>query len=112
MSTLLSSKRFRPSPRFVVFDVPVLLGTELRSLPRQERRERLALLGPAFDVPLQLSTLVIPPVSRVEQMSDGRVEGIVLKDRTSIYRDGTRVRWSKVKEPSWYQREAWRFDRR
>ena len=44
--------------------------------------------------------------------TDGRLEGIVLKDRTSTYRDGTRVGWSKVKDRSWYEREAWRFDRR
>ena len=73
---------------------------------------RLELLARAFDVPLELSLLVNPSVSLVEQMTDGRLEGIVLKDRTSTYRDGTRVGWSKVKDRSWYEREAWRFDRR
>jgi hypothetical protein len=63
-------------------------------------------------VPLELSPLVEPSVSLVEHMADGRLEGIVLKDRTSTYRDGTRVGWSKVKDRSWYEREAWRFDRR
>jgi hypothetical protein len=53
-----------------------------------------------------------PSVSLVEHMEDGRFEGIVLKDRTSSYRDGTRVGWSKVKDRSWYEREEWRFDRR
>ena len=48
----------------------------------------------------------------VEDMADGRLEGIVLKDRTSTYRDGTRAGWTKVKDRSWYEREAWRFDRR
>jgi len=38
--------------------------------------------------------------------------GVVLKERTSVYRDGARVGWSKVKDGSWYEREAWRFDRR
>ena len=61
---------------------------------------------------LELSSLVNPSVSLVEQMTDGPLEGIVLKDRTSTYRDGTRVGWSKVKDHSWYEREAWRFDRR
>jgi len=112
MSALLGSKRFRPSLRFVVFDVPVLLGADLRGLPWEERRERLELLASAFDVPLELSPLVDPSVSLVEQMTDGRLEGIVLKDRRSAYRDGTRVGWSKVKDSSWYEREAWRFDRR
>jgi ATP-dependent DNA ligase len=45
-------------------------------------------------------------------MTDGRLEGIVLKDRTSTYRDAMRAGWSKVKERSWNEREAWRFDRR
>ena len=68
MSALLGSKRFRPSLRFVVFDAPVLLGTDLRGLPWQERRDRLELLARAFDVPLELSPLVDPSVSLVEQI--------------------------------------------
>jgi ATP-dependent DNA ligase len=112
MSALFGSKRFRPSLRFVVFDAPVLLGADLRGLSWQERRERLELLAGAFDMPLTISPLVHPSVSLVEQMTDGRLEWIVLKDRTSTYRDGTRVGWWKVKDRSWYEREAWRFDRR
>jgi ATP-dependent DNA ligase len=112
MSALLGSMRFRPSLRFVVFDVPVLLGADLRDLPWQERRDRLELLARAFDVPLELSPLVDPSASLVQHMESGRLEGIVLKDRMSTYRDGTRVGWSKVKDRSWYEREAWRFDRR
>jgi ATP-dependent DNA ligase len=46
-----------------------------------------------------LSPLVEPSVSLVEHMEDGQLEGIVLKDRASTYRDGTRVGWSKVKGP-------------
>jgi ATP-dependent DNA ligase len=45
-------------------------------------------------------------------MQAGILEGIVLKDRRSTYRDGSRAGWSKVKDASWYQREAWCFDRR
>jgi hypothetical protein len=66
----------------------------------------------AFELPLELSPLVDPSVWLVQQMESGRLEGIVLKDRTSTYRDRTRVGWSKVKDRSWYDREAWRFDRR
>jgi ATP-dependent DNA ligase len=40
------------------------------------------------------------------------MKGIVLKDRHGAYRDGSRRGWSKVKDPSWHEREAWRFDRR
>jgi hypothetical protein len=87
---------------------PSLLGTDLRGLPWQERRERLELLARAFDVPLELSPLVEPAVGLVEKMTDGRLEGIVLKDRTSTYRDGSRAGWTKVKDRSWYEREAWR----
>lgn len=112
MAALLGSKRLRADLRFVVFDVPFLLGADLRGLTWQERRERLELLAQAFEVPLELSPLVEPSVALVEQMADGRLEGIVLKDRTSTYRDGSRAGWTKVKDRSWYEREAWRFDRR
>jgi ATP-dependent DNA ligase len=112
MSALLGSKTHRPSLRFVVFDVPVLVGVDLRSMPWQARRERLELLARAFDVPLELSPLVEPRTALVEAMQEGRLEGIVLKDRTSTYRDGSRAGWTKVKDRSWYEREAWRFDRR
>src|SRR3954469_7877608 len=44
-------------------------------------------------------------------MMDARIECIVLKDRQSTYRDGSRARWYKVKDRGWYEREAWRFDR-
>ena len=42
----------------------------------------------------------------------GRLEGIVLKDRTSTYREGSRAGWTKVKDRTSYEREAWWFDRR
>jgi hypothetical protein len=35
-------------------------------------------------------------------ITDGRLEGIVLKDRTSAYRDGSQRGWWKVKDPRWY----------
>lgn len=40
------------------------------------------------------------------------LEGLVLKDRTSTYREGSRIGWVKVKDSRWYEREAWRFKRR
>ena len=30
---------------------------------------------------------------------------------TVPYRDGSRAGWFKVKDRSWYEREAWRFER-
>jgi ATP-dependent DNA ligase len=112
MAALLGSKLHRERLRFVVFDVPILAGVDLRALSWQERRARLELLAQAFDVPVELSPLVEPSRGLVDQMADGRLEGIVLKDRTAPYRDGSRVGWHKVKATSWYEREAWRFDRR
>jgi ATP-dependent DNA ligase len=112
MATLYGSRRHRDRLRFVVFDVPVLAGVDLRSLPWHERRERLELIAQAFDVPLELSPLVEPSRGLVDQMADGRLEGIVLKYRTAPYRDGSRAGWAKVKDRSWYEREASRFDKR
>jgi bifunctional non-homologous end joining protein LigD len=112
MAALFGSKRHRDRLRFVVFDVPVLAGVDLRLLPWHERRERLELLAQAFDVPVELSPLVEPSTGLFEAMQDGRLEGIVLKDRTAPYRDGSRLGWHKVKDTSWYEREAWRFDRK
>jgi bifunctional non-homologous end joining protein LigD len=112
MAALFGSKRHRADLRLVVFDVPILAGVDLRPLPWQERRERLELVSQAFDVPLELSPVIDPIRGLAIDMADGRLEGIVLKDRTSTYRDGSRAGWHKVKDPSWIAREAWRFDRR
>lgn len=112
MAALYGSKRHRDQLRFVVFDLPVLAGVDLRPLRWHERRERLELLAQAFDVPLELSPVVEPCAELAAGMINGRLEGIVLKDRTSPYRDGSRAGWWKVKDRSWYEREAWRFGRR
>jgi ATP-dependent DNA ligase len=55
---------------------------------------------------------VEPSRGLVEAMEEGRLEGIVLKDRTAPYRDGSRAGWHKVKDRGWYEREAWRFENR
>jgi ATP-dependent DNA ligase len=94
-----------------VFDVPFLAGVDLRPLSWQERRERLELLSEAFEPPYELSPVVTPDPSLVEAMVAGDLEGLVLKDRTSPYRDGSRLGWTKVKDAGWYAREAWRFRR-
>jgi ATP-dependent DNA ligase len=112
MPALLGSKRYGDLLRFVVFDVPVLAGVDLRGLPWAERRDRLELLADAFEPRLELSPLVEPSVALARAMEDGVIEGLVIKDRTSAYRDGGRGGWFKVKDRSWYEREAWRFDRR
>jgi bifunctional non-homologous end joining protein LigD len=60
MAAILGSKRYRPSLRFVVFDVPFLAGVDLRGLPWQERRDRLELLSRAFAEPYELSPVIEP----------------------------------------------------
>jgi bifunctional non-homologous end joining protein LigD len=112
LSALLGSKQHGERLRYVVFDVPVLAGVDLRRLTWQERRDRLELLAQAFEPPVYLSPLVEPSVDIARQIVDGFLEELVLKDRTSPHRDGSRPGWWKVKDRSWYEREAWRFDRR
>ena len=112
MAALQGSARHGDALRVHVFDVPMLAGVDLRRLPWEGRRERLQLLAQAFEPPYELVPLVQPVPSLAEDMAAGVIEGIVLKDRRSPYRDGSRAGWSKVKDPSWYERESWRFDRR
>jgi hypothetical protein len=80
MAALFGSKMHRADLRLVVFDVPVLAGLDLRTLPWQERRDRLELLAQAFEVPLELSPVIEPTRDLAVDMVDGRLEGIVLKD--------------------------------
>jgi len=111
MSALLGSKQHRTDLRLVVFDVPVLAGVDLGSLPQQERRDRLEQVPQALDGPLELSPIVSPSRALAIDITDGRLEGIVLKDRRSPYNEGTRSGWWKVKDSRWIEREAWRCDR-
>jgi ATP-dependent DNA ligase len=108
----MMSGSVRPDLRFVAFDVRVLAGVDLRRLPWTERRERLELLAQAFNVPIELSPVVEPSRALAEDMADGRLEGIVLTDRTSPYRDGSRALVMEGQGPRWYEREAWPFDKR
>jgi len=85
MAALIGSKAHRADLRFVAFDLPVLAGVDLRKMPWHDRRDRLELLAQAFEEPLELSPIVEPRVALVEAMQDGRLEGIVLKDRLSTF---------------------------
>jgi ATP-dependent DNA ligase len=55
MAALHGSRRYRDKLRFVAFDVPYLAGADLRTIPWQDRRERLELLAQAFAPPYLLS---------------------------------------------------------
>jgi bifunctional non-homologous end joining protein LigD len=112
MAAIHGSHKHAPDLRFVVFDLPVLAGVDLRGEPWEARRERLELLAQAFDYPFELSPLVGPSQSLVAEMESGRLEGIVLKDRQAPYVGGSRKAWTNVKDGPWYEREAWRFERR
>lgn len=111
MGALQGSTRHGDALRVHVFDVPMLAGVDLRSLPWQEPCERLELLAQGFEDPYRLVPVVDPDTSLAADMEAGVLEGIVLKDRRSTYRDGSRAGWSKVKDPSWYARESWRFEK-
>jgi ATP-dependent DNA ligase len=82
---------------------------DLRREPWERRRKRLELLARAFGPPLELSPLVPPSRALATAVLGGKVEGIVLKDRASAYRSGSRAGWSKVKSPDWYERRRRRF---
>jgi bifunctional non-homologous end joining protein LigD len=112
MAALTGSKEHMANLHFVVFDAPVLAGVDLRSQPWEARRERLELLARAFQIPYELSPIVEPSEALALDMVDGRLEGIVLKRRDAPYRGGSRSSWSKFKDRGWYEREAWRFERR
>jgi ATP-dependent DNA ligase len=56
------------------------------------------LLRSGLEPPIELSPLVDPSVALVDAMERGNLEGIVLKDRTSTYRDRSRAGWAKVKD--------------
>jgi hypothetical protein len=68
-----------------------------------ERRERLELLATAFEPPVELSPVGKPCGDLARQMADGTIEGLVIKDRTSPYRDGGRSGCFKIKDSSWYR---------
>jgi ATP-dependent DNA ligase len=65
-----------------------------------------------FVPPVRISPVVPPSVALALDMERGDLEGIVLKDRESTYRNGSRAGWFKVKDRTWYEREAWRLQRR
>ncbi len=44
-------------------------------------------------------------------MLSARSRGVVVTDRISTYRDGSHVGRANVRERSWYESDAWRFER-
>ena len=113
MAAILGSKRYRPSLRFVVFDVPVLAGIDLRGLPWQDRRDRLELLSRAFVEPYELSPVTSSHQSRwPSTWRRGAWKVSSSMSATASTAMGPAAAGPRSKDPSWHEREAWRFDRR
>jgi hypothetical protein len=51
---------------------------------------------------------MLPPVIRQLLANDLRALQLAILERTAPYRDGSPAAWWKVKDRSWYEREAWR----
>ena len=93
------------SPTYVAFDLLWLNGADLRTLPFRERRQRLQTM-------LQATSPMISEAVSVERR--GRelfelicahdLEGIVAKRLADPYEP--RVRWLKVKNPDYSQKEG------
>jgi bifunctional non-homologous end joining protein LigD len=100
------------APAYVAFDVIWLNGADLRALPLSERRRHLQNILP------KESAVILEPLSVIgsgcklfELMCEHDLEGIVAKRLKDGY--GARVRWLKIKNPSYSQNEGRRelFDR-
>jgi bifunctional non-homologous end joining protein LigD len=100
------------APAYVAFDVIWLNGADLRSMPLTERRLHLQNILPNG------SAIISEPLSvrgsghkLFELTCDHDLEGVVAKRLKDGY--GSRVRWLKIKNPSYSQNEGRRelFDR-
>ena len=91
--------------RYVVFDLPVLMGRDLRHESWQTRRQLLEKLAELFPERIVLSPLLPYSADLAEQMWAAGGEGLVIKKRTSPYECGGRKFWFKIKEV--HTAEAW-----
>jgi bifunctional non-homologous end joining protein LigD len=89
----------------VAFDIPWLNGTNLRALPLSERRRRLQSILPKGS-PIVSEALSVAGRGRelFELMCTNDLEGIVAKRLADPY--DTRVRWLKIKNPDYSQKEG------
>ena len=90
---------------YVAFNVLWLDGTDLRSLPLDERRQRLQGILPKGS-PIVSEALSVAGRGRelFELMCANDLEGIVAKRLADPY--GGRVRWLKIKNPDYSQKEG------
>ena len=93
------------SASYVAFDILWLNGTDLRALPLSERRRRLQGILPKGS-PIVSEALSVAGRGRelFELMRTNDLEGIVAKRLADPY--DTRVRWLKIKNPDYSQKEG------
>jgi bifunctional non-homologous end joining protein LigD len=93
------------SPSYVAFDLLWLNGADLRPLPLRERRERLKTILHAGS-PTIAEAVSVEHRGRdlFELMCAHDLEGIVAKRLADPY--GARVRWLKIKNPEYSQKEG------
>jgi bifunctional non-homologous end joining protein LigD len=89
----------------VAFDILWADGTDLRALPLSERRQRLQSILPKGS-PMVSEALSVAGRGRelFELMRTNDLEGIVAKRLADPY--GGRVRWLKIKNPDYSQKEG------
>jgi bifunctional non-homologous end joining protein LigD len=90
---------------YVAFDILWLDGADLRPLPLSERRRRLQGILPKGS-PIVSGALSVAGRGRelFELMCTSDLEGIVTKRLADPY--GPRVRWLKIKNPDYSQKEG------
>jgi bifunctional non-homologous end joining protein LigD len=94
-----------PRPCFYVFDLLTVDSEDLRRLPLEARRERLADLladaGPALRLSEHLDgdgAVIFEHACRLG------LEGVIAKRKGSAYRSGRCASWVKVKNPRYVRR--------
>jgi hypothetical protein len=111
MAAIYGSRGHAPNLRLVVFDVPFLAGVDLPDEPWHAQGTAGA-SGPRLRLPAG-ALARRRALAVLGARYDGRSpRGHRSQGPASRYRGGSRAGWSKVKDRSWYEREAWRFQRR
>jgi bifunctional non-homologous end joining protein LigD len=93
------------TPAYVAFDLLWLNGADLRPLPLTERRRQLQNILPKGSAIISEALSVTGRGHRLfELMCAHDLEGVVAKRLKDGY--GSRVRWLKIKNPSYSQNEG------
>jgi ATP-dependent DNA ligase len=85
---------------FIVFDLPYLMGRNLKDQPWTKRRELLERLMAPFATANSLiivSQLLPPDRSELQRIWDNGGEGVIIKRKDATYEPGGRHYWQKLK---------------